>query len=64
MPMPTRFWPRWAALTIASAFAFVLGYFMIYGGISGVFVGISLTLTRQLDRNGTSGERGSMATME
>jgi urea transport system permease protein len=47
-----------AALTIASAFALILGYFMIYGGIGGVFVGIvtlSVTLAFATFMNQTAG---------
>jgi len=47
-----------AALVIASAFAAVLGYFMIYGRITGVFVGIvtlSVTLAFATFMNQTAG---------
>jgi ABC-type branched-subunit amino acid transport system permease subunit len=47
-----------AALAIAAAFALILGYFMIYGGINGVFVGIvtlSVTLAFAAFMNQTAG---------
>jgi branched-chain amino acid transport system permease protein len=47
-----------AALAIATAFALILGYFMIYGGINGVFVGIvtlSVTLAFATFMNQTAG---------